>query len=78
MWICSPSFLAANSNAISVALAVEEILDLDPDLSFMPYLFGMVRACFLTKASPANDVIVLVARKSNSSVTGRQVVHRDQ
>jgi hypothetical protein len=42
MWICSPNFLAATSNAISAAHAVEEILDLDPDLSFMPYLFGMV------------------------------------
>lgn len=41
MWICSSSFLAATSNAISAAHAVEEILDLDPDLSFMPYLFGM-------------------------------------
>jgi len=41
MWICSPSFLAATSNAISAAHAVEEVLDLDPDLSFMPYLFGM-------------------------------------
>ncbi|KAF1925586.1 transcriptional activator xlnR [Didymella exigua CBS 183.55] len=41
MWICSPSFLAATSNAISAAHAIEEILDLDPDLSFMPYLFGM-------------------------------------
>ncbi|KAH7070540.1 xylanolytic transcriptional activator 2 [Paraphoma chrysanthemicola] len=41
MWICSQSFLAATSNAISAAHAVEEILDLDPDLSFMPYLFGM-------------------------------------
>jgi hypothetical protein len=41
MWICSQSFLAATSNAISAAHAVEEVLDLDPDLSFMPYLFGM-------------------------------------
>ncbi|KAF2712924.1 hypothetical protein K504DRAFT_369360 [Pleomassaria siparia CBS 279.74] len=41
MWICSQSFLAATSNAISAAHAVEEILELDPDLSFMPYLFGM-------------------------------------
>jgi hypothetical protein len=41
-WICSPSFLTATSNAISAAHAVEEILELDPDLSFMPYLFGMV------------------------------------
>jgi len=42
MWICSQSFLAATSNAISAAHAVEEILELDPDLSFMPYFFGMV------------------------------------
>jgi hypothetical protein len=41
-WICSQSFLTATSNAISAAQAVEEILELDPDLSFMPYLFGMV------------------------------------
>ena len=42
MWICSQSFLAATSNAIAAAGAVEAILDVDPDLSFMPYLFGMV------------------------------------
>jgi hypothetical protein len=41
-WICSDSFLTATSNAISAAHAVEEILELDPDLSFMSYLFGMV------------------------------------
>ncbi|PVH92580.1 hypothetical protein DM02DRAFT_271201 [Periconia macrospinosa] len=41
MWICSQSFLAATSSAISAAQAVEEILELDPDLSFMPYFFGM-------------------------------------
>ncbi|KAH3909209.1 hypothetical protein HBH56_161590 [Parastagonospora nodorum] len=41
MWICSQNFLAATSSAISAAHAVGEILDLDPDLSFMPYLFGM-------------------------------------
>jgi hypothetical protein len=46
MWICSQSFLAATSNAISAAHAVEEILDVDPDLSFMPYLFGMVSNLF--------------------------------
>ena len=44
MWICSQSFLAATSNAISAAHAVEDILELDPDLSFMPYFFGMVSA----------------------------------
>ena len=42
MWVCSQSFLAATSNAITAAHAVDVILDVDPDLSFMPYLFGMV------------------------------------
>lgn len=41
LWICSPSFLAATSNAVSAAHAVEEILELDPDLSFMPYFLGI-------------------------------------
>ncbi|KAF2657088.1 hypothetical protein K491DRAFT_777514 [Lophiostoma macrostomum CBS 122681] len=40
-WICSQSFLTATSNAISAAHAVDDILELDPDLSFMPYFFGM-------------------------------------
>jgi hypothetical protein len=45
-WICSQSFLTATSNAISAAHAVDDILELDPDLSFMPYFFGMVsEAC---------------------------------
>ncbi|KAF1958402.1 hypothetical protein CC80DRAFT_409247 [Byssothecium circinans] len=41
MWICSQSFLTATSSAISAAQAVEEILELDPDLSFMPYYFAI-------------------------------------
>ncbi|KAF2637200.1 hypothetical protein P280DRAFT_111662 [Massarina eburnea CBS 473.64] len=41
MWICSQSFLTATSSAIAAASAVEEILELDPDLSFMPYYFAI-------------------------------------
>lgn len=79
MWICSPSFLAATSNAISAAHAVEEILDLDPDLSFMPYLFGMVRRpSRLLRIVIANMVTVSVARKSYSSFVGRQALHRNK
>jgi hypothetical protein len=48
-WICSPSFLTATSNAIAAAHAVEEILELDPDLSFISYLFGMVSSSGLAK-----------------------------
>ena len=78
MWICSPSFLAATSNAISAAHAVEEILDLDPDLSFMPYFFGMVSECFPTKTSLTNSASVPAARKSYSAVVSRQALRRDQ
>ncbi|KAF2199101.1 hypothetical protein GQ43DRAFT_450499 [Delitschia confertaspora ATCC 74209] len=41
LWICSQSFLAATSHAVSAAHAVDEILELDPDLSFMPYFLGI-------------------------------------
>jgi hypothetical protein len=62
MWICSQSFLAATSNAISAAHAVEEILELDPDLSFMPYFFGMVSpARTLLGPTFANRIPVFVA-----------------
>lgn len=41
LWICSPSFLAATCHAVSAARAVDDILQHDPDLSFMPYFFGI-------------------------------------
>ncbi|KAL1654090.1 hypothetical protein SLS61_003496 [Didymella pomorum] len=66
MWICSPSFLAATSNAISAAHAVEEILDLDPDLSFMPYFFGM----YLLQGS----LILLLLADKLSTETNENVI----
>ncbi|KAI9374888.1 fungal-specific transcription factor domain-containing protein [Aspergillus egyptiacus] len=41
MWISSDSFLSAMSHAVGAAEAAAEILDYDPDLSFMPFFFGI-------------------------------------
>lgn len=41
LWISSQSFISATSHAVSAAEAINEILDNDPDLSFMPFFFGI-------------------------------------
>ena len=40
-WTASPSFVKCASHSVSAANAVDQILKLDPELSFMPYLFGI-------------------------------------
>lgn len=40
-WITSPRFGECASHAISASDAVADILRLDPELTFMPYLFGI-------------------------------------
>ena len=40
-WITPASFMKCATHAISAAKAVEEILLYDPELSLMPYLFGI-------------------------------------
>ncbi|KAL4973527.1 hypothetical protein BDW66DRAFT_153712 [Aspergillus desertorum] len=40
-WITSDSFQACASHALSATAAVHQILALDPELTFMPYLFGI-------------------------------------
>ncbi|KAL3461730.1 hypothetical protein BJX64DRAFT_300090 [Aspergillus heterothallicus] len=40
-WITSESFQACASHALSATAAVNQILTLDPELNFMPYLFGI-------------------------------------
>ncbi|KAJ0422002.1 hypothetical protein BJY00DRAFT_311404 [Aspergillus carlsbadensis] len=40
-WITSESFQACASHALSATAAVHQILTLDPELNFMPYLFGI-------------------------------------
>lgn len=41
LWISSQSFIDATGHAVSAAEALNEILELDPDLSFMPFFFGI-------------------------------------
>ena len=41
LWISSQSFISATGHAVSAAEAISDILEYDPDLSFMPYFFGI-------------------------------------
>ncbi|MCJ1382263.1 hypothetical protein MMC17_005376 [Xylographa soralifera] len=41
LWISSQSFISATSHAVSAAEAISDILEYDPDLSFMPFFFGI-------------------------------------
>ncbi|KAI9836654.1 MAG: hypothetical protein M1819_001288 [Sarea resinae] len=41
LWISSQSFISATGHAVSAAEAISEILEYDPDLSFMPFFFGI-------------------------------------
>ncbi|KAL1993966.1 hypothetical protein VTN49DRAFT_2635 [Thermomyces lanuginosus] len=40
-WITTPDFSICASHAIAASEAVSTILELDPELTFMPYLFGI-------------------------------------
>ncbi|KAJ0422970.1 hypothetical protein BJY00DRAFT_62963 [Aspergillus carlsbadensis] len=40
-WLASPEFFASTSNAMAAGDIVGRILELDKDLSFMPFLFGI-------------------------------------
>lgn len=41
LWISSESFITGMGHAVSAAEAASDILEYDPDLSFMPYFFGV-------------------------------------
>lgn len=41
LWISSQSFVTATGHAVSAAEAVADVIEYDPDLSFMPYFFGI-------------------------------------
>lgn len=41
LWISSQSFITATGHAVSAAEAIGDILEYDPDLSFMPFFFGI-------------------------------------
>ena len=41
LWISSQSFISATGHAVSAAEAISDILEYDPDLSFMPFFYGI-------------------------------------
>lgn len=41
LWISTPSFQRAMGHAVAAAEAINDILEYDPDLSYMPFLFGI-------------------------------------
>ena len=41
LWISTQSFIDATGHAVSAAEALNEILEYDPDLSFIPFFFGI-------------------------------------
>jgi len=41
LWISSQSFINATGHAVSAAEAINEILEYDPGLEFMPFFFGV-------------------------------------
>jgi xylanolytic transcriptional activator XlnR len=41
LWISSQTFVTATGHAVSAAEAVAEVIEYDPDLSFMPFFFGI-------------------------------------
>ena len=41
LWISSQSFITATGHAVSAAEAISDILEYDPDLSFMPFFLGI-------------------------------------
>jgi xylanolytic transcriptional activator XlnR len=64
LWISSQSFINATDHAVSAAEAIENILEFDPGLEFMPFFFGvyLLQGSFLllliadklqTEASPS-------------------------
>ena len=41
LWISSQSFISATGHAVSAAEAINDIIDYDPDLTYMPFFFGI-------------------------------------
>jgi hypothetical protein len=41
LWISTPGFIDATTHAVSAAEAINQILEFDPGLEFMPFFFGI-------------------------------------
>lgn len=62
LWISSQSFVNATGHAVSAAEALHNILEYDPDLSFMPFFFGI----YLLQGS---FLLLLIADKLQGEAT---------
>ena len=62
LWISSQSFINAMGHAVSAAEAIENILEFDPSLEFMPFFFGV----YLLQGS---FLLLLIADKLQSEAS---------
>jgi hypothetical protein len=62
LWISSQSFINAMGHAVSAAEAIENILEFDPGLEFMPFFFGV----YLLQGS---FLLLLIADKLQSEAS---------
>lgn len=71
LWISSPSFISAMGHAVSAADAVADIMEYDPDLSYMPWVFGisLLQGSFLLLliadklGAEADEAVVMACEK---------------
>lgn len=66
LWISSQSFISSTAHAVSAAEAISNILEYDPDLSFIPYFFGI----YLLQGS---FLLLLIADKLQGEASGAVV-----
>ena len=62
LWISSQEFITATSHAVSAAEAINQILEFDPGLEFMPFFFGI----YLLQGS---FLLLLIADKLQSEAS---------
>ena len=65
-WISSPSFITAIGHAVSGSEAITDILSYDPELNFVPFLFGI----FLLQGS---FLLLLIADKLQTDASSNVV-----
>ncbi|KAK7753309.1 Xylanolytic transcriptional activator xlnR [Diatrype stigma] len=66
LWISSQGFITATSHAVSAAEAINDILEYDPGLEFMPFFFGI----YLLQGS---FLLLLIADKLQSEASASVV-----
>ncbi|KAH6607813.1 xylanase regulator 1 [Trichoderma cornu-damae] len=66
LWISSEGFVAATSHAVSAAEAINQILEFDPGLEFMPFFYGV----YLLQGS---FLLLLIADKLQAEASPRVI-----